>query len=96
MHHFRCLDARRADDLAMRKFEEFRRRQWREALHLETGEAVGDQRVSFPLVLAPQIQDEAGEEDPERVERKLGDVDIACDGAGMHDETSILRIRKKG
>ena len=42
------------------------------------------ERVAFALVLAAQIVDQAGEEDPEDIQHDLGDVDVAGDCAGLH------------
>ncbi len=53
------------------------------ALHVSSPGAVGHQRVALALVLAVQVVDQPGEEQPERVERELGDVDVAGDGADL-------------
>jgi hypothetical protein len=45
----------------------------------------GDQRKTFALTLQNEIYDEKSEEDPERIKRELGNVDIGGNGAGWHD-----------
>ena len=64
--------------------------------HDPAARAVGFERIALPLVFAAQIEDQAGEEDPEDVEHDLGHVDVAGDGAGMawHDLRTMLASRE--
>ena len=50
------------------------------------------ERIAFALVLATQVEDQAGEEDPEGVEDDLGHVDVAGDCACGHCMTSARNV----
>jgi len=52
--------------------------------------AVADHRVALALVLAQQVVDQPGEEEPEHVKCHLGDVEIAGECAGLHRGTSAF------
>ena len=82
------LDARNGDRAAVLHQEGLLGRGRREQSVGRLARRLVDERVAFALVLTPEIDDEAGEEQEEHVDSDEGEVEVVWDGAGLHWRTS--------
>ena len=61
----------------------------RKSIDHRASETVGLHRIALAMILAGEVVDQPGKENPERIKQDLREIDVAGDGSNLHDDFSF-------